>query len=73
MGWSLDPDPSPIVEPDGTVCCPICGATSFTPARGPHLKWFRGFTALLATQKLRCDGCANYLTPTTGAGSEESK
>jgi hypothetical protein len=63
MAWSLDPPQRPILEPDGRVRCPVCGATSFTPKSPPHLKWMWRFSSVVSTPMRHCNGCGTYLDP----------
>jgi hypothetical protein len=51
------------VDPDGSVHCPECNATSFTPQRSTGSKIAFGFASLLAAPKLRCNGCGTMLNP----------
>jgi hypothetical protein len=48
------------VDTDGTVRCPVCRATSFTSKRTGKGKLAFG---ILATKRLRCDGCGEHLVP----------
>jgi hypothetical protein len=57
---------APIVKPDGSVHCPKCGSTSFTPQRTTGTKLAFGFLSLLAAPKLKCNGCGIYLDPKHG-------
>jgi hypothetical protein len=54
----LAPMKSTVVDPDGTVCCPNCGATSFTSQRTIKGKIASGF---LAPKRLKCNGCGTAL------------
>jgi hypothetical protein len=46
------------VDTDGTVRCPVCGATSFTSKRTIKGKLAAG---VLAPKRLKCDGCGTDL------------
>jgi ribosomal protein S27E len=46
------------VDPDGTVRCPKCGATSFVNKRSIKGKLAGG---LLAPKRLKCNGCGTML------------
>lgn len=59
----LHPYQSTVVDENGTVRCPHCGATSFTPQRDPLTKVLWLVFSLFAAPKLRCNGCGAFLTP----------
>jgi hypothetical protein len=48
------------VDGNGVQHCWKCGGTNFTRKRTTRSKVAFGFGALLANQKLRCDGCGEY-------------
>lgn len=54
---------STLTDTEGTVRCPRCGATSFSPQHTKKAKIAFGFASLLAAPKLRCNGCGEYLKP----------
>jgi hypothetical protein len=52
-----------VTAADGSVHCPKCNATSFTPQRTTKAKLSLGLVSLVAAPKLRCNGCGEYLKP----------
>ena len=62
---------STIVDADGNVRCPVCGAAnSFTAKRTAKAKALGGVAvgvgALAAPKRLRCNGCGTYLKASGG-------
>lgn len=62
---------STIVDADGNVRCPVCGAAnSFTSKRTAKAKVLGGAAvgvgALAAPKRLRCNGCGTYLKASGG-------
>lgn len=55
------------VVKDGVVTCPHCGSQSFESARTKKVKLAFGVASLLASPKLRCNGCGRFLDPKKAA------
>lgn len=61
------------IDRGGTVRCPKCGGTSFSSSRTTKSKVTFGVASLLASPKLRCNGCGQYLKPGSGKTSLRSQ
>jgi hypothetical protein len=61
------------IDRAGTVRCPKCGGTSFSSSRTTKSKVMFGVASLLASPKLRCNGCGHYLKPGSGKSSLRSQ